>query len=602
MNKILNSRDMDFLLYEFLNTELLLNRQRYAGHSKEMFTAMLNAAQSLAKKKFANHYSKADAYEPAFDGKQVQHIRETKEAWDAVIQLGIINAQQDFDSGGMQLPHIICTAANAYLTAANTATSSYHLLTIATANFIRSYGSDQQKEIFLPSLINGSCSGTMALTEIDQGSALADIKTIAYQQEDGAYRIKGKKAFVTNGDHKLTDNIIHLVLARIQGAPQGINGISLFIVPKIQINADGSLGKANEVVLERLSPKMGCRNATSTVLRFGEGKGSKAYLVGKPQRGLHYISKMMNEARIGVGTAAATLAYQGYLYALDYARQRVQGRLPADKKLGSEQVHIIEHADIRRMLLMQKTYAEGALALSLYASSLIEDEKTADTECERQRAAVLLDLLTPIVKSWPSKYGCIVNDLAIQVLAGSGYIRDYPVEQLYRDQRVNPIHHGTEGIHGLDLLAKKIPMQNEYGFDIFKQEVRMTLHRVNLIASLERFFTPVNDALELLNEVTNRLLQHIEKEPNRGLANATVYLDMFSRVTMAWIWLRQALSACRALDKPKKSIAKSEYDFYQGKLQAARFYIDWELPQAIQQAKLLKDNNQVCFDMQDNYF
>lgn len=599
MKKILNTRDMNFLLYEFLNTRLLLNRLRYAGHSEEIFNAMLCASRAVAEKYFANHYSKGDAHEPTFDGKHVQHIRETKEAWDAIVELGIINAQQNFDNGGMQLPYTICAAANAYLSAANIATSSFHRLTIATANLIRRYGSEQQKQMFLPSLINGSCSGTLALTEADQGFALGEIKATAYARPDGSFRIKGQQILIANGEHNLTNNIVHLVLARAQNS---LNDISLYIVPKLLVNVDGSLGQSNEVVLERLLAKMGCRNATSTRLNFGSNEGAKAYLIGKPNRGLHYISQMMSASHIDIGIGAAALAYQGYLYSLTYARKHTHDELSADKSSTAVKNNIIEHAEAKRMLLLQKVYAEGGMALGLYAASLMEDGMTADTECERQRAAVLLNLLAPVIKSWPAKYGCISNDLAIQILAGSGYSREVPIEQLYRDQRVNPIQQGAEAIHGIDLLNSKIPMQNEYGFDIFKQEVRITLQRVNLTVSLHSLYTPVDTALELLGNVTHSLLHKIKKDPNRGLANTAVYLDMFGRITMAWVWLRQALAATRALESAEKDIPMTELNFYQGKIQAARFYIEWELPQAVQQANLLTENNQLCFDMKNHFF
>ena len=601
-DKILNSRDMNFLLYEFLHTELLLNRLHYAGHSKNLFDATLKSTQVVANKYYANHYRKSDAHEPVFDGKHIQHIRETKEAWDAVVDLGVIHAKQSFDEGGLQLPAIICTAANLYLNAANIATNSYHLLTAAAANLIRSFGSEEQKKIFLPSLMNGKFSGTVGLAEVGQWVLPEDINISATIEVNSRYRIKGLKTVVTNGDHCLTDNIVHMVLARIEGAPKGTDGISLFIVPKVLINEDGSLGELNEINLDDLLPKMGCRNSGSTVLSFGVNQGARAYLVGKPHRGLHYVSKIMSDTCIRVSSGAAALASQGYLYSLNYARQRLPHKLSMESYSLSHAEKMIESADVRRMLLTQKSYSEGALALCLYATSLKEDEKTADTECERQRAAVLLDLLTPVVKSWPSKYGGVVNDLAIQILGREGYCRHHPVEQLYRDQRINLIYGGTESLHALDLLINKIPLQNQYGFDIFKQEIRITLQRLNSVAELNDLFAPVNDALDRLDEVTSKLLHGIEKDSDLGLANTALYLDMFGRVTMSWIWLRQALAACRALHDDKKLLDQDEKNFYQGKLQAARFYIEWELSQTIQQAVLLSDNNQLCFDMQDACF
>ncbi len=606
-DKLLNSRDIDFLLYELLGTEQLLQRPRYREHSKDVLTATLETAEKVAVKYFANHYQKGDANEPTFDGERVHQIPETKAAWSALAEAGFMAMHQDYAEGGMQLPGVVCSVASAYFSAANIGTSGYSFLTKGACNLIRSFGTDEQKARFVPPMMDGRFAGTMALTESGQGSALADIKTSAEPAGDGSYRIRGQKVFISNGDHSLTDNIIHMVLAKIKGAPDGVRGISLFIVPKVLVNDDGSPGKRNDVALAGLLHKMGYRNATSTVLNFGENGGAVGYLLGEPHRGLSYMFQMMNEARIEVGSGAAALAYRGYLHALDYARQRLQGRAPSNKDPSSPQVLLVEHADVRRMLLTQKAYAEGALALCLYASSLFEDSTTGETDCERYRAAVLLDLLTPVVKSWPSKYGCVCNDLAIQVYGGSGYIREYPVEQLYRDQRLNPIHEGTEGIQGLDLLGRKVPLQDRYGYELFKQEVRITLQLASDLPALEALAPPLRQALDRLDRVTDALLAAIKADPDRGLANATVYLDCFGRTVLAWIWLKQAVVAAKALDgkaalSEKTALPDSEAAFYRGKLQAARYYIEWELPLTVQQAELLLPNNPVCFEMQDAWF
>ncbi len=600
-DKILNPRDVDFLLYEFLDSESLLHRPRYESHSREVFDSALNTVQDLARKFFANHYSKGDANEPTFDGEKVHQIPETKAAWDAVAEFGMMSAHQDFDEGGMQLPEIIFAAAGLYLSAANAPTSGYHFLTIGACNLIRSFGSEQQKALFVPPMMDGRYAGTMALTEPAQGSALADIKTSAELQDDGSYRIKGQKMFISNGDHSLTDNIIHLVLAKIKGAPDGVRGISLFIVPKFLVNDDGTLGARNDVALAGLLHKMGYRNATSAALSFGEKEGAVGYLVGEAHHGLSYMFQMMNEARIGVGAGASVLAYQGYLHALEYAQQRPQGRLPSDKNPSSQQVMIIEHADVRRMLLTQKAYAEGALALCLYATSLVEDSHTGTTEKERSQALLLLGLLTPVVKSWPSKYGCVCNDLAIQVFGGSGYIREYPVEQLYRDQRLNPIHEGTEGIHGLDLLGRKMTMDPQ-AYALFKETVKLSVQQASQCSVLSGFISPINQALERLDQVTEKLLPLIKDDADAGLANATIYLDMFGRIVMSWIWLKQAIVAANAIQKNGEAISESDVNFYQGKLQAARYYLQWELPQTIQQADLLMTNNPVCFEMKKEWY
>ena len=316
-NTLLNRRDLDFLLYELLDTEALLDRPRYQDHSREVFNATLDTAHTIAQKYFANHNAKGDANEPQFDGSEVHIIPETKEAWNALAEAGFLAAHYDADEDGLQLPEIILRAAMAYFNAGNIASSAYPFLSIGAANLIHSFGSEEHKATFLPPMREGRFAGTMALTEPGQGSALADITTTAYLEDDGTYRIKGQKMYISGGDQNITENIVHMVLARIDGAPAGTKGISLFICPKFLVNPDGSLGERNDVALAGLLHKMGYRNTTSTVLSFGENGGAKAYLVHK---GLQYMFQMMNEARIGVGLGAAVLGYQGYLYSLNYAR------------------------------------------------------------------------------------------------------------------------------------------------------------------------------------------------------------------------------------------------------------------------------------------
>ena len=403
--------------------------------------------------------------------------------------------------------------------------------------------------------------------------------------------------FISGGDHELTENIVHMVLARIEGAPAGVKGISLFLVPKVLVNDAGHLGKRNDVALAGLLHKMGYRNTTSTVLSFGEQGGAVGYLVGEPNKGLSYMFQMMNEARIGVALGASVLAYQSYLYALDYARERPQGRAPASKDPLSAQVRIVEHADVRRMLLQQKVYAEGSLSLCLYASSLFEDAHTAPTDSAREDAAELLDLLIPMVKSYPSKYGVLASDLGIQILGGSGYIREYPLEQYYRDNRLNPIHEGTEGIHGLDLLARKLSQRGGKGYRLFLQAARSSIE--NTSGACTEIAAALADALAILEQVSTDLLAQVNANTDAGLANATAYLDLFGRVLVGWIWLRQAMVADRALET---GLVSSDAAFYQGKIHAARYFMDWEFAGLASQASLLSSGNRLTYDMQDTWF
>jgi alkylation response protein AidB-like acyl-CoA dehydrogenase len=596
---LLNERDVRFLLFEFLDTEALLERDRYKEHSREVFDGALDLARQLAEKFFAPYLTKGDQFEPRIVDGEVKLIPEAKQAWTAFAEAGYLGAHCDTNEGGLQLPEVILRACMAWFNAANVGLSAYPMLSIGVLNLIRSFGSSSQVARTLPHLITGKWSGTMALTEAAQGSALGDIKTYAIAQTDGSFRVFGAKMFISAGDHDLTENIIHMVLARIKGAPQGAKGISLFMVPKFLIERDGRIGARNDVVVTGLLHKMGWRQTSSTMLNFGEHDGAYAELLGEPHKGLGYMFQMMNEARIGVGLFATGLAYRAYQQSLDYARSRPQGRLPSNRDVDSPQVMLIEHADIRRLLLTQKVYAEGALALCLYAASLFEDESTAPDQERRTHASLLLDLITPIVKSWPSRYGCIGNDLAIQVYGGAGYTKDHPVELLYRDQRLNPIHEGTEAIHALDLLRRKIAQGDGRALDLLSFKIAETVAEAKQISNLSDMAAALESRYTLLMKTTGELMTQIRADCDAGLANATVFLDFFGRVIVAWIWIKQALAAQRALEALRSN---PDNDFYLGKLRAARFYIEWELPVVEQQAALLISGNQVPAEMLGSWF
>ncbi len=599
MTPLLNERDLHFQLYEVLDTEALLQRPRYAEHDRGIFDATLKTARDISAEYLAPHNQKGDANEPTFDGKSVTLIPETRRAWDAFAEAGFLASHHDFEDGGSQLPEVVLRACMAYFNAANVASTAYPFLTIGAANLVKSFASEALQAQFLPAMLDGRFSGTMALTEPGQGSALGDLKTVARPTDDGRYRLFGNKMYISGGDHEMTDNIVHMVLARIEGAPAGVRGISLFLVPKYLLNDDGTPGTRNDVALAGLLHKMGYRNTTSTVLNFGEKDGAIGYLVGEPHQGLAYMFQMMNEARIGVGLGAASLAYQSYLHALNYARERPQGRLPGIKDPDSAQVPIIRHADVRRMLLMQKAYAEGSLALCLYASTLVEDAHTAPDEQARRDAGELLDLITPMVKSWPSKYGVVASDLGIQVLGGAGYTRDYALEQLYRDNRLNPIHEGTEGIQGIDLLGRKLGPRGGRGYELFLQRVRTDVTAADLPSESGALAALLAPRIDRLEQVTTALQQQVADNAEQGLSNATTYLDMFGRILVGWIWLRQAIVAERAMTA---GAADTEADFYRGKLHTARYFMDWELAPLGAWADLLENGNRDSVEMQDRWF
>ena len=591
------SRELDFQLYECLQADSLTSRDRYHGQSKEDYASVLSAAERLAGDFFAPHYAKGDSNEPQFVEGGARTIAETGEAWHAFAEAGFLSAHWNAEEGGSQLPEPVFRAAMVHFFAANVPTMGYPFLSIGAANLLRTFGSEDLKRLYLPALASGASAGTMALTESGQGSALGDIKTVAEPAADGSYRITGHKMFISGGDQDFTGNIVHMVLARIKGAPAGVKGISLFLVPKFILQADGSVGERNDVALAGLLHKMGWRNTTSTVLSFGEKGGAVGWLLGEPNRGLAHMFQLMNEARIGVGLIAACLAYRGFTESLAYARERPQGRLPSCKDPLSPQVRIIEHADVKRLLLTQKVYAEGALALCLQASAWLEDQHSHPDPLRRELSGHLLDLLTPVVKSWPSRYGCRSNDMAIQVLGGSGYTREYPVEQLYRDQRLNPIHEGTEAIHGLDLLGRKVRLADGLSLRTFLALVRQEAEGAN--AQLQVFARALLHGADGLETATEKLVAAQSSQPDLTLAHATEYLDVFGRVTLAWIWLKQACVAQRALDA---GVGADASHYYRGKLQAARHYFETELPLAHVQFESLASLSDTALEMRDEFF
>ena len=596
---LLSSRNLAFELYEVLDAESLTQRERFAEHSRETFDAAIGTARTIAEKLFAPHNRKNDENEPRYENGEAILIPEVKPAVDAFLEAGFLNAARSFEDGGMQLPTLLSQACFAHFQSANAASTSYPFLTMGAANLIESFGSDEQKRRFLQPMIDGRFFGTMALTEPHAGSSLSDIRTRAEPAADGSYRLKGNKIFISGGDHPLSENIVHMVLAKLPDAPHGVKGISLFIVPKFLVNDDGSLGLRNDVLLAGLFHKMGWRGTTSTALNFGDNDNCVGYLVGKPHQGLSYMFQMMNEARIGVGMGAVMLGYAGYLYSLDYARERPQGRLPDSKDPTTAPVSIIQHADVKRMLLTQKAYVEGAFDLGLYAARLFDDTTTLAAEAERQLAHELLDLLTPIVKSWPSEFCLKANELAIQILGGHGYTREYPVEQYYRDNRLNPIHEGTHGIQSLDLLGRKLAQNGSAGLKQLIRLIADTAQRAAAYASLDALRHPLEDLVARLQGVTIGLLTDLAQgKVNSSLANSALYLKAFGHTVIGWRWLEQAVRAEEGLAKGNPA----DLSFYKGKLQAARYFLTWEVPGCHHELAILEARDDTCLSMQDAWF
>ena len=582
MSTIMSRRDLDFLLHEWLGTDGLLARGRYADHSRDTVDAVLDLAEQVASTHFAPHNRLSDLNEPTYDGTSVSVIPEVGVALRAFADAGFLSASVD-GAGESPLPASVLAACMSWFQAANAGTSGYAMLTMAAANLLRTHGSPEQAERYAVPMTEGRWFGTMMLSEPHAGSNLADITTRAQPQGDGTYRLFGRKMWISGGDHELAENIVHLVLARTPGAPAGTKGISLFIVPKVLVGDDGTLGERNDLTLVGINHKMGYRGTVNTAPVLGDGvhtpggsAGAVGHLVGAEHRGMALMFSMMNEARIGVGLCAAAIGYTGYLESLAYARERPQGR-PVGADPTAPQVPLVEHPDVRRMLLAQKSYVEGALALVLLAARLYDDSRTAQDADERERAAALLGLLTPIVKSWPSQYGPAANDLAIQVLGGAGYTRDHDVEQHYRDNRLNAIHEGTHGIQALDLLGRKVMLDGGTSLGLLVARVQATTERA-------RATGPVGEALaDRLTASCSDLVATTAQlatlgDPARMLADATAYLEAAGHVVVAWVWLDQWLAA-----------HGKDGAFYDGKRAAATFFLTRELPKVAPILALLRD-------------
>ncbi|MFG1721116.1 acyl-CoA dehydrogenase [Micromonospora chalcea] len=600
---LLSRRDLAFLLHDWLDVTRLTERPRYAEHTRETVDEVLDLAARVAAERFAPHNRAADTGEPTFDGQRVRTIPQVKAALEAFAETGLLAATMDESVGGLQLPHVVAAAAFAWFQAANVGTSAYPMLTLGNANLLLAHGSAEQIDTWVRPMVEGRFFGTMCLSEPQAGSSLTDLTTRAEPQDDGTYRIVGTKMWISGGDHELAENIVHLVLARIPGAPAGVKGLSLFIVPKVLLDDDGNLGPRNDVVLVGLNHKLGYRGTTNTLLNFGEGvhrpygrAGAVGYLVGQPHQGLAVMFHMMNEARIGIGAGATALGYTAYLKSVAYARQRPQGRPVADKDPTTPQVPIVAHPDVRRMLLAQKSYVEGALALVLYCGRLLDEQKTAPAEADRERAQLLLDLLTPITKSWPAQWCLAANDLAIQVHGGYGYTRDYDVEQHWRDNRLNAIHEGTHGIQALDLLGRKVTMRDGAALELLLETIRGTVSRAwKADGFASELAGQLAAAVDRIAVVTRRLWA--PGDPELALANASVYLEAVGHVVIAWMWLEQVL-VVEALGSPEGA----EGEFLAGKKQAARYFYRWELPKVGAQFDLLEGLDRTTLDMRESWF
>ena len=615
---------LDFLLYDWLNADSLNQRSRFSDHTRETFDAVLDTCERIAREKYAPFNRLVDTEEPRTEMGADGALRvilplATHDARAAYAESGMLAAAQNYEHGGMQLPYTVEAAANTFFGCASISIGS-NLLSVGNANCILTHGTKAQADVFAANELNGRWAGTMCLSEPQAGSSLSDITTkavadgmdFAADPLGSRYRITGNKMWISSGEHEMTENIVHLVLAKIPDENgkliAGVRGISLFIVPKKMVSIDTStgsvravVGERNDVVLAGLNHKLGWRGTTNTLLNFGEGAfkpdggagagaGAIGYLVGKQGEGLRCMFHMMNEARIGIGVAATMLGLAGYYASLDYAKNRPQGRPigGAGKDPSQPQVRLIEHADIKRMLLAQKSYGEGALALALYSARLVDEMHTAKAEAANE-ARLLLEVLTPIVKSWPSEWCLEANSLAIQIHGGYGYTRDFPVEQYWRDNRLNMIHEGTHGIQAMDLLGRKVLMEDGAGFLLLKKRLQATVDKASQHTGLQANADGLLTALKKVDAATKAAWR--TGKPSEALANAVPYMQAFGHMVLAWVWLDVALSCVGKTD-----------DASVGRLGAMQFFFNYELPKIDAWLNVVASRDSTCADLPENAF
>ncbi len=568
MPSFYSKRDLHFQLFENQNCLELTQIPYFSHHSKETFTLVLDAAEQIAEKSLFPIFREMDRQEPQLVNGQIQVHRDMKSIIQKFGEDGWINAIFSSEEGGQQLPWTLHMAAGFIFQAANYSASVFPFLTTGAANLIRTFGSQELKEKFTPNMYSGKWQGTMALTEPDAGSSLSDLTTAAIPTSSaGIFKIKGQKIYISAGDHDACENIVHLMLARIEGAPSGTRGISLFVVPKIRLD-----GTPNDVLTQGIYHKMGYKGAPIAHLMIGSNEGCEGYLVGEPNQGLKYMFQMMNEARLGVGMNAVAIASAAFQASLAYAKERPQGRKISEKDLNKPQVPIIEHADVKRMLLFQKSVTEGALALLIYCG-ILSDKISQEPAAEKKlQLEALLDLLTPIAKSYPSEMGVWSTSMAVQVLGGAGYTTDFPVEQYFRESRIHPIHEGTTGIHGLDLLGRKMWMHEGLGWKKLQEQIQQTL----TLAKGEEELTDITSSYEAMlkkfGHAAGEILFKRNLDPEKFMADASLFLEATGILCIGWMWVEQAVSAQKAL-----SHGASDQGFYFGKIETARFFMEYEL-------------------------
>ncbi len=596
-NTYISIRNIKFLLHEVLEAGKLNRFEYFADYDDEAIDMALEAALQIGDTHLYPIYREMDKNKAYYKDGEVHVHPGLRPAIKAIADGGWITAPFDYESGGQQMPYTLLNGALLIFYAANANAASHAFLTQGAARLIRNFASEDLKTRYLPNMYSGDWQGTMAMTEPQAGSSLTDLTTSAEPTENGAYKIKGQKIYISGGDHTAVDNVVHLLLARIKGAPQGIKGISLFVAPKLR--DEGGKLVPNDVTTAGIFGKMGQKGYVAAHLMLGEKEDCLGYLVGEPNHGLSYMFQMMNEARVATGILATGTASAAYYASLKYANERAQGRHPSQKDPALPQELIIEHADVRRMLLFQKAITEGSAALLFQCSYYGDIAEVAEGE-EKEQAHLLFELLTPIAKSYPAEMGIQSVSAGMQCLGGAGYCDDFPLEQHYRDIRVNAIYEGTTGIHGMDLLGRKVMMAGGQALTLFMKEIVSEITKANEVESLKHYAGQMTDSASALHELTLFLLKLAMKDkPEVFLSDATLYLESFGTVTIAWIWLKQAIVAEKALQQG--GLSDDETNFYRGKIAAFQYFFEYELPKTKALNERLRSENRITLEMEPGW-
>ena len=596
--------DMDtlkYMLYDVHNLEGMLDRERFQDHDKESLDLFIDSTKTFADKELFPYMQEVDE-KPAYHKDGTVYVHEqVKTMMHQGGELGFISAPFDYEDGGMQIPLMVQTATNYVLNAANNHLPGYTGLTQGAAELIIHFASQELKDTYVPNMLAGKWGGTMCLTEPQAGSSLSDIVTKATPTEEGHYKISGQKIFISGGDNHFTENVVHLLLARIEGAPKGTKGISLFVVPKNRPTASGGL-EPNDVTTVADFQKMGPRGYATTHLGFGDADDCQGYLVGEPNKGLHYMFLMMNAARIAVGLGSSAIASAAYYASLQYANERPQGRkLTSDgtKDINDKQALIVEHPDVRRMLMLQKSVVEGSMSLVMLASKYYDLENTATSPEEKKKYNTLLEMIIPVVKTYPAEAGAYSINNGLQILGGYGFCSDFILQLYYRDIRISSIYEGTTGIQSQDLLGRKMTMGNGEGAQLLMAEVMETIQAASQLDALKGYAKILGDKLQLTQKILGHLMPFAMKgDYERFLADASIFMEFFSLVIMGWTWLDIGVNAQQALITGNGNYSD---EFYESKLETLEYFFAYELPKTTGQAEILMHPSTVTIKKEKEY-